>query len=134
MPIDPLVCSAPFPLKGAIWWLDGNDVRPEIGEKLRSHGAHQEVIEAQDANALQKIDHGLAFSFLGSEVFYLARPLKSISDISIMICRVKQNGRPANSAPAHVPEFHWIRRIGRIQSLRTMAVQCSNVDRTHAID
>jgi hypothetical protein len=59
--IDPLIIgAAPFALKSTAWWLYRDHIGTKIGQKLHADRAHQEVIEAEDTNALQKIDHSLS--------------------------------------------------------------------------
>jgi hypothetical protein len=62
--IDLLVGSAPFPLKSAIGWLDCDDIGAEIGEKLDADRTHQEMIEAENPDAREKINHTLGLAFL----------------------------------------------------------------------
>src|SRR6185312_9919610 len=51
----------PLPLKGSLRRLDRDHIGPEIGQKLHAHRSHQEMVEAQNANALEEIDHWLRF-------------------------------------------------------------------------
>ncbi|UFS93037.1 hypothetical protein LPJ38_36425 [Bradyrhizobium daqingense] len=64
MAVNPLVRPAPFPLKGPPGRFHGDHVRTEVGEKLHADRTHQKVIEAEDSNALQKIDHTSLLSVL----------------------------------------------------------------------
>ena len=61
--INLLVGSAPFPLKSAIGWLDCNDIGAEIGEKLDADRTHQKMIEAENPDALEKINHTFMLGF-----------------------------------------------------------------------
>ena len=42
---------------GALRYLDRDQVRAEIGDRLHPHWTEQEVVEADDADSLQQIEH-----------------------------------------------------------------------------
>src|SRR5262249_33044408 len=55
--VVPEIAAAPVALPGPVRRLDGNHVGAEVRQRLDAHGAEQEMIEADDADSLQQIEH-----------------------------------------------------------------------------
>ena len=55
--IVPDIPAAPVALPSALGALDRNDIGAEISQRLDAHGAEQKMVEADDANSLQQIEH-----------------------------------------------------------------------------
>src|SRR5437764_4762248 len=57
VPVMPNVAAAPMALPRALGRLDRDHVGAQIGQRLDAHRTKQKMVEADDANALQKIEH-----------------------------------------------------------------------------
>ena len=57
--VDPAVGAAPFALEGAVGRFDADDIGAEVGQNLRADRAEQKVIEAEHANSVEHVGHGL---------------------------------------------------------------------------
>src|SRR6185295_19549486 len=60
--VVPDIPTRPVALPGTLGTLHGDDVGAEVGKRLHRHRAKQEMVEADDANALQQVEHA-PFSF-----------------------------------------------------------------------
>src|SRR5262249_24009495 len=69
VPVVPDVAAAPMPLPRALGRLHRDHVGAEVGERLDAHRPKQKVVETDDANSLQEIEH-VASATLGA---YYAR-------------------------------------------------------------
>jgi hypothetical protein len=57
LPVVPDVAAAPVALPGPLRRLDRDHVGAEVRQRLNAHGAEQEMIETDDPNSLQQIEH-----------------------------------------------------------------------------
>src|SRR5262249_15702575 len=58
--VVPDVAAAPVALPGSLRRLDRDHVGAEVRQRLYAHGAEQEMIEADDANSLQQVEHRMS--------------------------------------------------------------------------
>ncbi len=70
--VVPEVAAAPVPLPAALGGLDRDHVGAEVAQRLHAHRPEQEMIEADDPDALQQVKHGCRVP-LPTRVFSLAR-------------------------------------------------------------
>src|SRR5262249_25725884 len=57
LPVVPDIAAAPVALPGPLRRLDRDHVGADVRQRLDAHGAEQEMIEADDADSLQQIEH-----------------------------------------------------------------------------
>src|SRR5205823_1151330 len=55
--VVPDVAARPVPLPRTLGRFDRDHVRAEISQRLDAHRAEQEMVEADDANSLQQVEH-----------------------------------------------------------------------------
>src|SRR5262249_33893679 len=89
--VVPDIAARPVPLPRAFRRFDGDHVGAEIGERLDAHRAEQEMVEADDADSLQEIEHAGSPTSGGTLGERGGGPQIARSELSVV---------PANSLPA----------------------------------
>jgi hypothetical protein len=79
--VVPDVAAAPVALPGSLRRFDRDHVGAEVRQRLNAHGAEQEMIETDDPNSLQQIEHRFPRDRSATHYARCKRPLANGDDV-----------------------------------------------------